>query len=888
MDNLIKDYNFLHFNLGDVSNEEIIKFFSCYKKRYIHFFEDEKYIGSLSKDIFLKNKCIFKKDLLFDCSYLGTPNLSDFNFHEMFSLKENCLYRIADKYDMTFESQVKLESYRMFDVYTNEINEFIKSQKYLNIGLLIPDNEKEILGKRCGFSELDEFDVVIDAFLDNDLSEFKFKRNIKVVSANDFLFCALFYSIKDLGFRNSIFLFDVPYIERKKLKKDECDHIFKNQSLSYLFNDLTYLKKCYFGYKNDLEMVKTLKKDLITNIKVSVSDNVHICPCALNDGFDNLVSTNSLFCRNKLFLYGPCTVYSLFTTEVNSLGTKIQQIVGEKMRVINRGIPDGKNLANDIILLLNDEHISGDISFIINKFSDWVKKIIGKIGVLIHSTTKIFENKHYCFLNDFTHITPKGNAILAREISKFIPQNISFENRKNKSILFYKNYFIFIKNKMYCLPSFLFRVFAGFIIRANFEFKNIAKENRTYWVSSGLPHILNVTMHHSMCCLRFFEQLINLSENDLDSLAFSLMATLNSDFNIGLTLNFFDPVFLENMLVVDLPYIKNIKLEKRYIDDLRFYSKENKNGTDIAGSNYYLFLKTNIDKICYSRSNLIGETQKNRFDKLKSSIKKDGYKSYSAIIYNNSPIVRDGSHRAALIYDLFGNVMVSVVNILFSQNHYSYAPMLNEYRSNSYFSPIFSWCVNSRWINFYSSKTKIIRSDYCKNIILNKNNNILLIREKYSKTKYKNVYVLTPKLKLQNSIDDRLHFLETCVGDASFFNKAFSFILKSNKQVIIMCKDGILYTGLLSLLIQLLIKCPLNQIVEDFALSDLIYNHQYINNKFSIDYENSKKIIFRFVNSFLEKYNTIENWFRFIGFNDKMLLELKEKILGKKLLEEYK
>lgn len=878
-DTFIKDFDFIRCNLEDVSDEKIIKFFSRFKNRYLHFFKDGKYIGSLQKKTYLEHKCRFNNKLLIDCSLINKKNKNNSNYCEYISLEENCVYRAVNKYDMTFESQVKLESYRMFSTYKNEIKKFIEVQKVFKIGLIIPDDEKPVFGNKCNLKDFADFDIIIDAFIDNEFWKLKFFDNKKVVSANDFLFCALFYSIKDINFKKSICLFDIPHVKRKFLLKEEDDHIFKNKSLTYLFSDLTYLKKCYSRQKNDLEMIKSLKKDLISSLNILVQDNIHHYPFAINEDFNNIVSNNNINCCNKIFLYGPCTVYSLFCTELNSLGTKMQQHLGDTAYIINRGIPDGRNLANDIILLLNDEHISGDVSIILNEFSPWVKRTLRKNGVLVRSTSKLFEKERYCFLNDFTHFTPKGNEILGNEIVKHINLNISYKNRPNNGALFYKNHFISIKNQTYCLSNFLFRLLSAFLFRLNFELSNFNTDDEQWWVASGLPHILNATIQGDLVSISFFDKSINLKKGELKSLVFSLMNELNNMYNFGLDLSSFDPIYFENMLILDLPYINNVKLEKHTINDLRFYSKEDMNGTTIENSKYYLLLKSGIDKIYYSRSNLSYDTQMNRFKRLESSILRNGFDSFSAVIYNSCPIVRDGSHRAAVIYNLYGNKVINVINLLFSYNHYSFAPMLREYKSNCYFNSLFSESFNSRYIMYFGNKTKIIRSDFNEEIISNKKFDVIYFGKYPKKYKLSNVNVLNPNFEQKNEICDRLQFFKNCVNDKLLMKKAFDVILKSNKQIVIMCQDGNLYSGIFSLLIQLLLKCSSNQIIEDFALSDLIYNHLYVKNKNHIDYENSKNIVFKFISVFLDKYGTIENWFEYIGFDKKMLIKLREKIL---------
>tara|TARA_Y100000034_G_C6876371_1_gene400872 strand:- start:276 stop:485 length:210 start_codon:yes stop_codon:yes gene_type:complete len=53
-----------------------------------------------------------------------------------------------------------------------------------------------------------------------------------------------------------------------------------------------------------------------------------------------------------------------------------------------------------------------------------------------------------------------------------------------------------------------------------------------------------------------------------------------------------------------------------------------------------------------------------KLEQLESSIKSKGYSGNMIVVLNDEPMVADGQHRAAIMFNLYGDIEVRVANIV--------------------------------------------------------------------------------------------------------------------------------------------------------------------------------------------------------------------------------
>lgn len=156
----------------------------------------------------------------------------------------------------------------------------------------------------------------------------------------------------------------------------------------------------------------------------------------------------------------------------------------------------------------------------------------------------------------------------------------------------------------------------------------------------------------------------------------SMWQILSSMYDTGdLKLKTIDTMYLEQILGIDLPFIVSAKIEIIQMEDLRNFSVENSSGIPLSEGRYYKQISTD-NYINYPNhiNNLIGQTNEERTRSVLEIMKEFNYSKNGKyiILYNNSNVIRDGEHRAAALYHLYGNIEIPILRIKFSQNYYSY------------------------------------------------------------------------------------------------------------------------------------------------------------------------------------------------------------------------
>lgn len=137
----------------------------------------------------------------------------------------------------------------------------------------------------------------------------------------------------------------------------------------------------------------------------------------------------------------------------------------------------------------------------------------------------------------------------------------------------------------------------------------------------------------------------------------------------------FNSIYLEHMLGVDLPYLMSSRIEYVDILSLRAYSKTNPDGISINKHHFFCEILNNCcTEDIKLKNNFLYETNFDRMKRNVLQIKEFGYpyNNQYIIVYNDEMIVRDGEHRLACLYYLFGNIRIPIMRLKFKKNYYTY------------------------------------------------------------------------------------------------------------------------------------------------------------------------------------------------------------------------
>ena len=146
----------------------------------------------------------------------------------------------------------------------------------------------------------------------------------------------------------------------------------------------------------------------------------------------------------------------------------------------------------------------------------------------------------------------------------------------------------------------------------------------------------------------------------------------------GFVIRDYDAVFLEQILISKLPDLEKVVYTKVFIQDM-LIPKESKNPMSkacrkLTKSRCVQALNGDDKKANVKRpSDHVNQSGKERLQGILDSIKENGYpyNNNYIVMFNDDNVIRDGQHRAACLYHLYGNIEVPVVRLYFKDNKYS-------------------------------------------------------------------------------------------------------------------------------------------------------------------------------------------------------------------------
>lgn len=163
------------------------------------------------------------------------------------------------------------------------------------------------------------------------------------------------------------------------------------------------------------------------------------------------------------------------------------------------------------------------------------------------------------------------------------------------------------------------------------------------------------------------EYRVDLTVHELRQMYDDICMSLNSLVGVdGFNAFDLDPVFLSHMLWRNLEHLRQVKYDiVRLSDMLCSYETKLYKLKDSMGVK---MLKGQVEETeDYRKCNHLGQSDKERYQELYDSIKQNGYpyNNNYIVMYGNDNIIRDGQHRAACLYLMYGDIEVPVVRFFF-------------------------------------------------------------------------------------------------------------------------------------------------------------------------------------------------------------------------------
>ena len=223
------------------------------------------------------------------------------------------------------------------------------------------------------------------------------------------------------------------------------------------------------------------------------------------------------------------------------------------------------------------------------------------------------------------------------------------------------------------------------ILRANYEIIYI-REKKTDLFNKTLTSALKIIkkkryglvicLVNNMVTLELFEK--HLQNFDFGSFEYQceiIYSFLKQNYGNGsIDYKIFSPTYLEHMLGVDIPRIKRVEFTIERVLSLTVYERaEGETPTKVRINEHSLFkkLQQGLFDNEYKSTNHIFENNTERINNVMKEVSAS-VKKFPIVVYGEEDVVRDGTHRLACIYYLYGDIDVPVIRVYVENPYYSY------------------------------------------------------------------------------------------------------------------------------------------------------------------------------------------------------------------------
>lgn len=223
------------------------------------------------------------------------------------------------------------------------------------------------------------------------------------------------------------------------------------------------------------------------------------------------------------------------------------------------------------------------------------------------------------------------------------------------------------------------------LLRANYEIAYLRKRRpklcktgryKTLEIMKKEIYGLDISLRdHTITMILFEKYRILYGYDSFDEQCESIYSFLSHNYGKGtIDYKIFSPTYLEHMLGVDIPQIEKVEHTKEKIMTLELYERAGLAApakVRISEHSLYKQLQHGYADNGFKVTNHIYENNVERMHNVMEEIKKS-VKIYPVVVYGNENVVRDGTHRLACLYYLYGNIDVPVIRVYVAKPYYSY------------------------------------------------------------------------------------------------------------------------------------------------------------------------------------------------------------------------
>lgn len=220
------------------------------------------------------------------------------------------------------------------------------------------------------------------------------------------------------------------------------------------------------------------------------------------------------------------------------------------------------------------------------------------------------------------------------------------------------------------------------LLRSNYEVHYLIDRKKNIVSSASIVPLGLIEKNVYNLTISFFKQRIVVSAFELENMDYSLdeysnyceeiYQLLNREYGKGFDFKLLSPVYLEHMFGIDLPNIERIEQCKTDILSLTIFDREGLRKVRIYEHEIYNQLKKGVFKQDRKSTNHLFENNEERIRNIISEVQKDS-KDACAVVYGDEDVVRDGTHRLACMYFLYGNIEIPIIRIYVKNPQYSYS-----------------------------------------------------------------------------------------------------------------------------------------------------------------------------------------------------------------------
>ncbi len=220
------------------------------------------------------------------------------------------------------------------------------------------------------------------------------------------------------------------------------------------------------------------------------------------------------------------------------------------------------------------------------------------------------------------------------------------------------------------------------ILRAHYEISYIIQEKQdTYLSTKWLPLMimkkkrlgLNVELTRGRIKIQSFGLSFEYGIDAISRVNNAIYEILNKEYGHDvLDFRVFSSTYLEHMLGVDIPNIEKVIFEQRKISELYFFNRKTPQKVKIFEHELYRNLQKNEFEFERSETNYLFESNEERIRRILAEIGTKNNDFY-VVLYGDEDVVRDGTHRLACTYYLYGDLQVPIMRLYVSHPYYSYS-----------------------------------------------------------------------------------------------------------------------------------------------------------------------------------------------------------------------